>query len=92
MFSPSLTFGMMLGALCGAVVHLIFGGGGRLLVLYIVAAWIGFAIGQAVGDVMGSHLLALGPTNVLTGILGALVAAGVMVFLGGQRPLRFKKR
>jgi hypothetical protein len=85
MFSPSLTFGLLLGALCGAVVHLIFGGGGRLLLLYIVAAWIGFAIGQAVGDVMGIRILAVGPTNVLTGILGALAAAGVMVFLAWQR-------
>ncbi len=85
MFSPSLTFGLLLGMLCGAVVHLIFGGGGRLLLIYIVAAWIGFTIGQAVGDVIGIRILVVGPTNVLTGVMGALVAAGVTVFLAGQR-------
>jgi len=85
MFSPSFTLGLLLGALCGTATHLIFGGGGRLLLLYVLAAWIGFAIGQAVGDVVGIRILAVGPTNVLTGTLGALAAAGLMVFLAGQR-------
>lgn len=84
MLSPSLTFGLLTGALCGAVVHLIFGGGGRLLIAYVVAAWIGFAVGHAVGEVMGLRILLLGPTNVLAGVIGSLVAVGITVFLGGH--------
>jgi hypothetical protein len=85
MFSPSFTFGLLLGALCGGVVHLIFGGGGRSLLLYVVAAWVGFAIGQPVGKMMGIHFAVVGLTNVLTGVVGALLTAGVMVFLTWQR-------
>jgi hypothetical protein len=71
--------------------HLIFGGRGRLLVAYILAAWIGFAIGQAVGDVMSIRALVVGPTNVLPGVIGALLASGLAVFLAGQRLPRFRR-
>ena len=72
--SPSFTFDIMLATLYGALAHLILGGNGRRLVVLIVASWIGFGIGQAVGQVMDIRVLALGPTNIVPATLGSLIA------------------
>lgn len=72
--SPSLTFALMLGAFYGALAHLALGGDGSTLLLDIVTAWVGFGLGQAVGQIMGISVLNIGSTYVLVGSLGALIA------------------
>jgi uncharacterized membrane protein YeaQ/YmgE (transglycosylase-associated protein family) len=84
-FSPSFVFGLLLATFYGALAHLIFGGGGRSLLFYILAAWVGFSIGHAVGQVMGIRLLSVGPVNVLTGTLGALIAVVTTAILSSRR-------
>lgn len=84
-FSPSFTFGILLATLYAALAHLILGGGGRVLLFYITASWIGFALGQAIGEVMEIHVLAIGPTNILTATLGAWIALATMAFLSARR-------
>ena len=60
------------------------GGGGKRLVAYVVAAWVGFAAGQAIGDVMHITALAVGPTNLLAATLGAVVAIAATAVLSGR--------
>lgn len=72
--SPSFTFGLLTATLLGAIAHLLLGGNGRRLLFLILASWIGFAIGQAVGDVMDITMLAVGPTNLFAASLGSLLA------------------
>lgn len=77
---------MMLATFCGAVVHLIFGGNGRRLLSLILAAWIGFALGQAVGRVLDIRPLTIGMVNVLGGTTGALLATIAMLILSRPEP------
>ncbi len=84
-FSPALTFGLLLATLYGALTHLIIGGSGRILLLYILTSWVGFAIGQATGRVMGIHIWAIGAIGVITGTLGSAIALTTAVLLSGRR-------
>lgn len=84
-FSPSFVFGLLLATFYGTLAHLIFGGGGRSLLFYVLAAWIGFGIGHAVGQVMGIRILLVGPVNVLSGTLGTLIAVVTTAVLSSHR-------
>jgi hypothetical protein len=83
--TPSFTFGILLGALYGALGHLIIGGNVRRLIALILAAWIGFAIGQAAGQVMDIRALAVGSVNVLSASLGSLIAVAAAAVLSARR-------
>lgn len=83
--SPSLTFAFLLATLLGAVVHLALGGDGGTLALDIVTAWVGFGLGQAIGQIMGIAALNIGPTYVLAGSLGALIAVAAKRILTRAR-------
>lgn len=79
--SPAFVFGLLLATFYGALAHLILGGRGRRLILFLVASWLGFALGEGLGDVLGITILSIGPTNVLTATFGsliALLAAGIL--------------
>jgi len=83
--SPALTFGLIVATSIGSLTHLILGGDGRRLVALIVAGWVGFAIGQAIGQVFAIHLLTVGPLNALTALLGAIIATLSTGILSTQR-------
>ncbi|MBN1428725.1 MAG: hypothetical protein JXB07_10090 [Anaerolineae bacterium] len=64
-----------------------------MLFSFVVAGWVGAIIGQVVGDVMDVHILMVGTTNLLTCVLGACLAIGLMVLLFWQRvPHRAHRR
>ena len=48
---------------------------------YMLAGWLGFALGNLVGYYFGIHAFAIGPLNVLTATIGAglaLIAARIL--------------
>jgi uncharacterized membrane protein YeaQ/YmgE (transglycosylase-associated protein family) len=90
--SPSLTFSIILATLYGMLAHLILGGDFGALVTYTLAAFIGFAIGQGVGEVMDVRALAIGPTNVLAASLGSLIAIIALVFLSFRQDASSSRR
>ncbi len=75
---PSILIGIVVSSLCGAVFHLIKGGGLGRLLLYLFLAWIGFWSGHFIANRFGWSFLAYGPLQLGTAILGA---AGTL-FLG----------
>ena len=77
---------MMLATFYGALMHFIFGGNGRRLLSLILATWIGFALGQAVGRVLDIRPLTIGVVNILGGSTGALIAAIIMLILSRPEP------
>lgn len=83
--SPTFTLGAILATLYGAMVHLLLGGDGRRLAATILAAWVGFVIGQAVAQIMDMNVMRLGSLNVLSASIGALLAAVMTVFLSARR-------
>jgi hypothetical protein len=68
--------GFALSTVMGAVFHLWLGGGSRRLALYLLAAWLGFALGHFVGEALSIGALKIGPLNAFGGAVGALVALG----------------
>ncbi len=71
---PTLLLAFALSTLYGAGFHLWQGGGARRLALYLLSGWLGFALGQVLGDLLGMQLLAVGALNFLTATLGSGIA------------------
>jgi hypothetical protein len=71
---PTLLLAFTLATLYGAGFHLWQGGGARRLLLYLLAGWLGFALGHLLGDVLGVRVLAIGTLNALAATLGSGIA------------------
>lgn len=85
-FSPAFALALILATLYGALTHLLLGGDGRRLAIMIVSGWVGFAIGQAIGQIMEIHVIAVGPLNLFTASLGAVIATLTSGLLAVRRP------
>lgn len=89
---PGLTFGFILATLCGAAFHLIFGGHARRLALFLLAGWIGFALGQVLGILFEIDILSVGSLRMLSAITGTLVALTVARLMSSDRTRRRRAR
>lgn len=84
--SPGIVFAFLLATAYGAGFHLLFGGPLRKLVLYLLAGWLGFALGQWVGATLGLSILDIGPVHTFTASLGSWVALFASQWLSKERP------
>lgn len=80
-FSPGLALAAILATVYGAVFHLWRGGGYDHLARYLLAAWVGFALGQAVGWLIGWPVGLVGQVYVLEGTLGSAICLVLMSWL-----------
>lgn len=78
---PMLFLAFALSTLYGAGFHLWQGGGSRRLLLYLLAGWLGFALGHLLGDWLGMRLLMIGALNALPATLGSGIALFAARFL-----------
>ena len=85
LFSPGFLFAFLLATAYGAGFHLLFGGRLRKFLLYLLAAWMGFALGQWVGATLNLALLDVGPVHAFTASLGAWLAPVLSHWLGKDR-------
>lgn len=83
--SPTLTFAFILATLVGAAFHLIFGGAGRRLVIFLLAGWIGFGLGQLLGTTFAIDMFDVGALHIVSAVLGGLVACTVAAALTSSR-------
>lgn len=83
--SPGLVFSFLLATAYGAGFHLLFGGRLAKLVLYLLASWMGFALGQWVGGILGLSILDVGPVHTFSASLGAWLALLLSHWLGKER-------
>lgn len=72
--AAALILGFLLATAYGAGFHLILGGPARRILLYILAAWTGFAVGHFTGDFLNMTLFKLGVLHLFSASLGAWVA------------------
>jgi uncharacterized membrane protein SpoIIM required for sporulation len=72
--SPSLVFSALLSTACGLIFHVIRGGNLLRLFVLLIAAWLGFAIGQLIGSLTDWPLLRVGEVYVLHGLIGSIIA------------------
>jgi hypothetical protein len=71
--SPSLILSALLSTTLGLIFHLLRGGSLIRLLLLIVAAWIGFAIGQLIGSLLDWPFLRIGNVYALHGLIGSII-------------------
>jgi hypothetical protein len=81
--------GFAVSTVYGALFHLWLGGGSRRLALYLLAGWLGFALGHYVGEALNIGVLRVGPLNLLTGTFGSAVALGAarILVIADTRPI-----
>jgi hypothetical protein len=82
---PIFTFAFVISTLIGALFHLIIGGDARRLAFFLVASWIGFGMGQALGNSMDIQLLMIGQLRMFSASTGALFALFIAyIFTSGR--------
>ncbi len=77
LLSPPLILSILLSTAFAALFNLWQGGNQRDLVIYLVAAWLGFALGELLGDWLALDLLMIGQIHVVE----ASLACGLLLFL-----------
>lgn len=86
---PVFVFAFVIATLMGAIFHFIFGGDARRLALFLLAAWIGFALGHAAGRTFALPIFApldVGNLNTVTAISGALFTLISVMIFTADRP------
>jgi hypothetical protein len=82
--ASGLVLGFLLATIYGAGFHLIFGGPIKRILVYLAAAWLGFFIGQFLGDFFNFELLKLGKIHLVSATLGAWACLLIAWWLVGQ--------
>lgn len=83
---PALIFGWLIASAAGFVFHLIRGGPFSRMARYLVSAWVGFGIGHFSGQWLHVTVLRLGAINLLTALIGALLALVLTDVLSPREP------
>ena len=73
LFSPPLVLSLIIASAYAAFFNLWQGGSARDLLIYLGACWLGFAIGELVGDFVGLDILMIGQIHILEGTFGSLL-------------------
>ncbi len=72
--AAGLVLGFLLSTAYGSGFHVIMGGPARRILLYVLAAWIGFGLGHFIGDLLNISIFQLGTLHLLTASIGAWIA------------------
>lgn len=89
---PTFTFAFIIATLLGAGFHLIVGGDARRLTLFLLSGWLGFALGQFVGNSMEINLLMMGELQILAATVGSIIALILAYLFTGDRTRRRSSR
>lgn len=83
---PVFVFAFVVATLIGSIFHFIFGGDARRLALFLLAAWIGFALGHAAGRSFEITLFPIGELRFVPALVGALFTLfSVLIFTSSRR-------
>lgn len=81
---PSIVFSFLVATLLGSTFHLIVGGDARRLALFLLTSWVGFALGQIIGDVLMIDVYNIGAVHMFSTMSGAMSSLLVMWILTRQ--------
>lgn len=84
--SPTVTLSIVIATLLGAAFHTVVGGKGRRLLLFLLAGWVGFAVGHGMGVLFDFTIFNIGALNIVPAVIGAVVALLVTQLLTRQPP------
>lgn len=82
--AAGIIFGFLLATAYGAGFHVLVGGPARHIPLYLLVAWVGFAIGHFAGDYLNIEWLRLGVVHLLPASLGAWIGLVLSRWLVGE--------
>ena len=86
---PVFVFAFVVATLMGSIFHFIFGGNARRLAIFLLAAWIGFALGHAAGNSFEISLFPIGELRIIPASAGALFTLfAVLIFTSDRRSSR----
>ena len=89
---PTLTFAFIIATLLGAGFHFVVGGDVRRLALFLLAGWVGFALGHMLGVLFEINFLNIGTLRIVAAAGGALVALMAAFVLTAGRTQRSTTR
>jgi hypothetical protein len=69
---PILLFALLIASLCGVLFHILRGGSGWRLLLYLGLSSLGFALGQWISWWRGWNLLMFGSLDIGLGVIGSV--------------------
>ena len=69
---PTLLLALLIALLCGVLFHIVRGGGGWRLLLYLGLSTLGFALGQWISMWRGWHLFLFGALDIGMGVIGSV--------------------
>lgn len=72
--ASGMVLAFLLATAYGAAFHLIMGGPSRHILVFVIAAWIGFAAGHFLGVFLNIDILELGAVKLLSASVGAWLA------------------
>ena len=78
---PTLFLGLILSTLYGALFHLWRGGNAGRLLLYLILSWIGFWLGQLIGNYLNLSFDTLGQLHLMFATLGSLIFLAIGYWL-----------
>ena len=86
--AAGVIFAFLISTTYGAGFHLVVGGRLVMVPIYLICAWLGFAIGHFIGAWLGLTLLRLGIVQLLAGSIGAwsLLIVGRWLFTFDATP------
>jgi len=69
---PALLLALLITLLCGALFHMLRGGSGWRLLLYLGLSTLGFALGQLLSMWLGWSLFMFGALDIGMGVIGSV--------------------
>lgn len=69
---PTLLLALLIALLCGVLFHIVRGGGGWRLLLYLGLSTLGFALGQWISMWRGWNLFMFGSLDIGMGMIGSI--------------------
>ncbi len=78
---PTLLLGLIISTLYGALFHLWRGGNAGRLLLYLLLSWIGFWVGQILGNVLNLSFDTIGQLHIGLATLGSVIFLAIGYWL-----------
>jgi hypothetical protein len=78
---PTLLLGLIISTLYGALFHLWRGGNAGRLLLYLVLSWVGFWVGQILGNVLNLSFDTIGQLHIGLATLGSVIFLAIGYWL-----------
>jgi uncharacterized membrane protein YeaQ/YmgE (transglycosylase-associated protein family) len=78
---PTIILGLIISTLLGAIFHLWRGGDAGRLLLYLILSWVGFWLGQFMGNYLKIGFDTLGQLHIVIASLGSIIFLGVGYWL-----------